>query len=264
MQRLLGAGLLPERAGQPVRAWVHMSLAELLALDGDGALLGQWVTSVQARWAGHRAAASAGGSDGAAWLDGAAAAAVSCDALLTPVVTGEVDPAALDGLVRLCVELDRLNRLDRDPDANPGGADPGGADLGGADPADPDPGGADPGDADPEGAHRASAFRPGSPGREALELAIIGKAVDLLSGPGGLASFLRRQQLGARGLDGPPSPCGTSTAGGPAGAPSPPPPARSTTSGTRPTAAPPASKTASCSVFTIIRWSSTAGAGNWS
>ena len=37
---------------------------------------------------------------------------------------------------------------------------------------------------------------------EALEQAIIGKAVELLSGPGGLASFLRRRQLGAR-LGGP-------------------------------------------------------------
>ena len=37
---------------------------------------------------------------------------------------------------------------------------------------------------------------------EAIERAIIGKAVDLLSGPGGLASFLRRRQLGAR-LGGP-------------------------------------------------------------
>jgi hypothetical protein len=36
----------------------------------------------------------------------------------------------------------------------------------------------------------------------ALEQAIISKAVDLLSGPGGLASFLRRRQLGAR-LGGP-------------------------------------------------------------
>ena len=34
--------------------------------------------------------------------------------------------------------------------------------------------------------------------REALERAIIGKAVALVSGPGGLASFLRREQLGAR------------------------------------------------------------------
>jgi hypothetical protein len=32
----------------------------------------------------------------------------------------------------------------------------------------------------------------------AIERAIIGKAVDLLSGPGGLASFLRRRQLGVR------------------------------------------------------------------
>ncbi|MGD0604631.1 MAG: HNH endonuclease signature motif containing protein, partial [Streptosporangiaceae bacterium] len=34
--------------------------------------------------------------------------------------------------------------------------------------------------------------------REALERLIIGKAVALVSGPGGLASFLRREQLGAR------------------------------------------------------------------
>jgi len=32
----------------------------------------------------------------------------------------------------------------------------------------------------------------------AVEQAVIGKAVDLLSGPGGLASFLRRRQLEAR------------------------------------------------------------------
>jgi hypothetical protein len=34
--------------------------------------------------------------------------------------------------------------------------------------------------------------------REAIRQAIIGKAADLLSGPGGLASFLRTRQLGAR------------------------------------------------------------------
>ena len=173
MQRLLGAGLLPGRAGQPVRAWAHMSLAELLALDGDGALLGQWTAAVRARWAGHRAAASVAGGDGAAWLDGAAAAAVACDALISPVVTGDVDPGALDGLVRLCVELARWD--------------------------DPDPGGPDPDDTgrEPAGGPAAAAAGPGSLGREALERAIIGKAVELLSGPGGLASFLRRQQLGA-------------------------------------------------------------------
>jgi hypothetical protein len=28
MRRLVAAGLLPERAGQPVKAWAHISLAD--------------------------------------------------------------------------------------------------------------------------------------------------------------------------------------------------------------------------------------------
>jgi hypothetical protein len=35
MTRLLAAGLLPERAGQPVKAWVNISLADLMLLDGS-------------------------------------------------------------------------------------------------------------------------------------------------------------------------------------------------------------------------------------
>jgi Domain of unknown function (DUF222) len=42
MRRLVAANLLPERAGQPVKAWVHISLADLLLLDGDSALQEQW------------------------------------------------------------------------------------------------------------------------------------------------------------------------------------------------------------------------------
>jgi hypothetical protein len=112
---------LPERAGQPVKAWVHISLADLLLLDGSSALLQEWTENLRAEWAAHRAEASAGGSDGGAWLDGDAAAAMACDAATAPFVTGEVNPAALDDLVRLCVELDRLhhprtNRGDTDVD----------------------------------------------------------------------------------------------------------------------------------------------------
>src|SRR4029077_1155507 len=82
---------------------------------------------------------------------------------MAPLVTGDVNVDALDDLVRLCVELDRLRRD---------------------------------GDGDGDG--------PGTPARDttaawaAVEQAVIGKAVDLLSGPDGLASFLRRRQLGAR------------------------------------------------------------------
>jgi hypothetical protein len=66
MKRLLAAGLLPERAGQPVKAWVYISLADLMVLDGSSALLQEWTARVRARWAGHRAAAWAGGGDGGA------------------------------------------------------------------------------------------------------------------------------------------------------------------------------------------------------
>ena len=41
--------------------------------------------------------------------------------------------------------------------------------------------------------------------RDSLEQGVIGKAVELLSGPGGLASFLRRRELGVR-LGGPSQP----------------------------------------------------------
>ena len=172
MRRLVAADLLPERAGQPVKIWAHISLADLLRLDGSSALMEEWTAQVRAQWAGHRAAASeAPGSDGA-WLDGDAAEAIACDAAMAPIVTGDVNPAALEDLVRLCVELDWRRRADDGADADPGtgaSATPG-----------PDTGRA----------------------REALERAIIGKAVDLLSGPGGLVGFLRRRQLGAR-LGGP-------------------------------------------------------------
>ena len=150
MRRLVAANLLPERAGQPVKAWVHISLADLLLLDADSALQDQWTARVRERWAAHRARASETGASDGAWLDGDAAGAIACDAAMAPIVTGDINIDALQDLVRLCVELDGRR----------------------------------------DGARDAA--------RAALEQAVIGKAVDLVSGPGGLASFLRRRQLGAR------------------------------------------------------------------
>ena len=155
MRRLVASGMLPERAGQPVKVWAHISLADLLRLDGDSALQEEWTAQVRARWAAHRAAASETGASDGVWLDGDAAEGIACDAAMAPVVTGDVNVDALGDLVRLCVELDARQR---------------------------------------DGARDAA--------WAALEQAVIGKAVDLLSGPGGLASFLRRRQLGAR-LGGP-------------------------------------------------------------
>ena len=109
MTRLIASGLLPERGGQPVKAWVNVSLADLMLLDGSSALLEEWTAGLRTRFAAHRAASAGGGGDtGGAWLDGDAAQALTCDAVLAPVVTGDVDPAAFDDLIRLCVELDKL------------------------------------------------------------------------------------------------------------------------------------------------------------
>ena len=163
MRRLVAAGVLPERAGQPVKIWAHISLADLLRLEGSSALQEEWTAQVRARWAGHRAAASEGGGD-------------------SRRVAG-----------RRRRRGDRLRRRhgpDRDRRRQPGG-----------------PGGPGP------ALRRAGPAAPRRPGRPpdtpdttaawaAIEQAVIGKAVDLLSGPGGLASFLRRRQLGVR-LNGP-------------------------------------------------------------
>ena len=155
MKRLLAAGLLPERAGQPVKAWVHISLADLLLLDAGSALQDQWTARAGAV-GGAPGVRVRDRREGGAWLDGDAAQAIACDAAMAPIVTGDVNVDALEDLVRLCVELDAQRRDDSARDA----------------------------------------------AWAALEQAVIGKAVDLLSGPGGLASFLRRRQLGAR-LGGP-------------------------------------------------------------
>ena len=120
---------------------------------------------MRARWAARRAAASETGSDGGAWLDGDAAGAAACDASMTPVVTGDIDPGVLEELVRLCAHLDRLRR-----DGTPG--------------ARPDAPG--------------TPANPGPSLREVLEQQVIGAAIALVSGPGGLAGFLRRRQLGTR------------------------------------------------------------------
>ena len=199
MRRLVGAGLLPERAGQPAKVLAHISLADLIDLDTGSELQKTWATRVHAQWAAHRAAASVSGSDGGAWLEADAAKGFACDASVTPIVTGEVNPAVLEDLVRLCVQLAGYGPdHDADPDdpTSPAG-DP-------TSPAgDPTSPAADQtGPAADQTGPAADEIGPAPCGRDALQQAIIGKAVALLSGPGGLASFLRRQQLGGR-LGGP-------------------------------------------------------------
>jgi hypothetical protein len=189
MRRLVASGLLPERAGQPVKAVVHVSLAELRAMDDGSVLETEWVTEMRIRWAARRAEASeGGGGDGGAWLDGDAARAVSCDAIITPVVTGDVDPGALDDLVRLCLQFaGHGTHCALRPAPDPASSDPAGQSGPAGEQATTGPGDLPAGLASLTGMSR-----------EAIQQAIIGKVADVLSGPDGLASFLRTRQLGAR------------------------------------------------------------------
>jgi Domain of unknown function (DUF222)/HNH endonuclease len=207
MRRLIAAGLLPERAGQPVKVLAHIHLKDLTDLDIGSKLQKEWTENIRGQWAAARAAASLGGSDGAAWLDGDAATGFACDASVTPVVLGTVNPGAIEELVRLCVQLagHGPGRCTPAPGPSPCHDQPAPADPdhtapdhGGPDHTAPDHGG--PGEPVP-------GPQPLPPGlsRESLEQEIIGRAVALLSGPGGLASFLRRRELGAR-LGGPSQP----------------------------------------------------------
>jgi hypothetical protein len=191
-RRLVAADLLPERAGQPVKVTAHIHLADLLDLDIGSKLQKEWTDRIRGQWAAARAAASLGGSDGSAWLEGYAADGVVCDASVTPVVLGTINPGILQDLVRFCLDLaghgpgrcTSTPHLDHpDPDHDHSDPDPAG-------PGEPLPG-----------------PQPLPPGlsRESLEQHIIGKAIELLSGPDGLASFLRRRELGAR-LGGPSQP----------------------------------------------------------
>jgi hypothetical protein len=197
-RRLVTAGLLPERAGQPVKVTAHIHLADLLDLDTGSKLQKEWTDRIRGQWAAARAAASLRGSDGSAWLEGEAAEGFACDASVTPVVFGTVNPAVIEDLVRYCLDLAGHGPGRCTPTPHPDHPDH------------PDPDRSDPDHGAPVPAGPGEPLpgpQPLPPGlsRESLEQHIIGAAVELLSGPDGLASFLRRRELGAR-LGGPSQP----------------------------------------------------------
>jgi uncharacterized protein DUF222/HNH endonuclease len=82
-RRLIRAGMVPNRAGQPTQIMVHLTLAQVRGAPGASAAEGAWAA----------ARASQPG-----WLTGPEAEAALCDATVIPVVTGHVDWAALDRL----------------------------------------------------------------------------------------------------------------------------------------------------------------------
>src|SRR5580700_3644760 len=219
MRRLLASNLLPRRAGQPVKALVHIYFAELRDRDRDGVLQDKWIGEYRARWAAHRAANSVSTGDGGAWLDGDAARQVAVDAMIIPVVIGDIDPAAVEDLIALCVSYHQLRTQPATVglgSTGPAGTGPAG--TGAAATSDPEDAPSDPqasstqDRATTQDAPDASATVPAgltsSSARHAevnaavadalaeMEHQILGKILQVVSGPGGAASVLRRHLLG--------------------------------------------------------------------
>jgi len=143
-RRLIGAGCLPARAGQPTQVQLHLTLDQLRNLPGGG--------EGEAAWTAAQAAA--GGQPG--WLTGRAAQGYACDAKITPIVTGHLNQDALTALTSQFLA------------SHPGGS------AGSSGPA-------------------ASALPPATLAR--LQDTLLRYAADVLSGPAGLAAFLRTSLL---------------------------------------------------------------------
>jgi Domain of unknown function (DUF222)/HNH endonuclease len=146
LRRLIAAGDLPERAGQPVQIQLNMTLSQLLGqAEAEPAL---------AAWLAANGAAAPPGAD--------------CDATIVPVVTGAVDDKLAAELVaRLLAEAS-------------GSAAASTSDGAGSDDAAADSG---------DGSDTAGMAE------RAARMILISQAIRLLSGPSGLAAWLRTGTL---------------------------------------------------------------------
>jgi hypothetical protein len=156
---LMRARLVPDRAGADTQVIAHIPLSQLREMPGASALEGAWIRALL-------------GEDGC--LTGKDAGAAACDALTVPVVTGVVDLGVIDEMIGLS-----LAAFGHDCPVGPG------PDATAGDYAEP---------GNPDGNLRAAraALADLSPGaRQALRYAIARLAIDLVSGPSGIASVLR-------------------------------------------------------------------------
>jgi hypothetical protein len=160
---LIRADMVPDRAGADTRVDAVISLGELLALPGASEVQEAWLAAL----AGEHA-----------HLAGRGAQAAACDAVLTPVVTGRLDLSVVDKMIDIILaHLDPARPLSS---TAPSSTAPSPTAL--------SPGALSPGVLSPAA-------------RQALRYAIARLAVDLVSGPAGLAAALRQGLL--------PAPCNT-------------------------------------------------------
>jgi hypothetical protein len=172
---LLRARLVPDRSGADTQAVVHIPLSQLRQMPGAGDLEDAWI---KARL----------GEDG--YLTGKDGETAACDAQTIPVVTGTVNPDVIGQII----DLARTAAEADNPQTQTGAAASDLAAVGNgasAETATGPPAAAEP----PQNTHP----RPPGPSpeaRRALRYAIARLAVDLVSGPSGIAAALRQGLLG--------------------------------------------------------------------
>ena len=108
-RRLIGGQMIPGRDGQPPHLTVHIDLNDLRGGPGGSVLERSWTPAL----------AAAG--PGSVYLTGPAAEAAACDAVLTPMVTGQIDWAVLDQLTTVWLTAHGHGHTGSPPDDHPAG-----------------------------------------------------------------------------------------------------------------------------------------------
>jgi Domain of unknown function (DUF222) len=167
---LIRAKMVPDRAGADTRVDVTIPLRDLLEMDGASVVEDTWL---RARAGEH------------GYLSGTDAEVIACDAMIVPVVTGSPDWTVITAMITLIT--------DAYPHPRPAGRDGPGQDG----PRQDGPLGP-PGHPEHPGPCPHSGVQPLPPEAwEALQYALARLAIRFVSGPGALASALRRNLLGA-------------------------------------------------------------------
>jgi hypothetical protein len=164
--RLIAAGMLPQRTGQPVHLQLQITLDQLRHLAGNSRAETAWAT---------RATGSG--------LTATEVQALACDATILPTVTATLDPAALDRLLDFVLTLSQHAAPPPSADGTPGHSQA--TVTRGLTELDLPPG--------LHAAHRPPPTLPGLADRAGLRETLLRLAADVLSGPGGLAAALRTQ-----------------------------------------------------------------------
>jgi len=197
---LLRARLVPGRAGADTQVIAHIPISQLRQMPGADQLEDAWIRACL-------------GEDG--YLTGKDAETAACDTQTVPVVTGTMNPDAIDQMIGLARTAAEATAPGTAGAASPGPRTAGPGTVGPV----PDPGTATPGTAGPgnagsgcpaggdaagapeiagaaPGQEPAARSRPLSPQAwRALRYAMARLAVDLVSGPSGIAAVLRQGLL---------------------------------------------------------------------